>query len=237
MAMPKSMSLTASSPSFFFTRRTLVGLTASLFTLEGSVFHGQEPDENRWDIDQGKLDSYSGRLTVRPTSELSMQVSTGHLEHPEAIEPGDQTRSTASLTYQAATPGGFFAATAIAGKNQTPEGPEWGNTLEWTWRFAKMNFLYGRVESVDRDAYELVNKRQRPEGVPRDRVSVQAATLGFVRDLPWLSEVEAGLGTDFTFYRFPSRFDSVYGSHPISFHGFLRIRFGTHGGMAHGHPG
>jgi hypothetical protein len=43
------------------------GLTASIFTLEGSVFHGREPDENRWDIEQGRLDSYSGRLTVRPT--------------------------------------------------------------------------------------------------------------------------------------------------------------------------
>ena len=212
-----------------------LGLTASMFTLEGSVFHGQEPDENRWDIDQGKLDSYSGRLTARPMPELSMQISTGHLEHPEAIEPGDQTRSTASVTYQAAIPGGFLAATVIAGKNQTPEGPEWGNTLEWTWKFARVNFLYGRVESVDRDAYELVNKRQRPEGVPRDRVSVQAATLGFARDFPWFSEVESGLGTDFTFYRFPSRFDSVYGANPISFHGFLRIRFGTHGGMAHDH--
>ena len=212
-----------------------VGLTASILTLEGSVFHGREPDENRWDIEQGKLDSYSGRLTVRPLPELSLQFSSGHLEHPEAIEPGNQTRSTASLTYQKATSGGFFAATVIAGRNQTPEGPEWGNTFEWTWRFARQNFLYGRVESVDRDVYELVNKRQRPEGVPRDRVSVQAATLGFARDFPLLSEVETALGTDFTFYRFPSRFDSVYGSHPVSFHGFLRLRFDTHAGMAHDH--
>jgi len=214
-----------------------LGLTASIFTLEGSVFHGREPDENRWDIEQGRLDSWSGRLTVHPVPELSMQISSGHLEHPEAIEPGDQTRSTASLMYQKATPGGFFAATAIAGRNQTPEGPEWGNSLEWTWKFAQMNFLYGRVEKVDRDVYELVNKRQRPKGVPRDRISVEAATIGFVRNIPLLSEAETGLGADLTFYRFPSRLDSVYGSHPISFHGFLRIRFGSHAGMQHGHSG
>ncbi len=211
------------------------GVTASIFTLEGSAFHGREPDENRWDIEQGRLDSYSGRLTVHPVPELSVQVSSGHLEHPEAIEAGNQTRSTASLTYEKATAGGFLAATAVAGRNQTPDGPEWGNTLEWTWKFARANFLYGRVESVDRDAYELVHKRQRPEGVPRDRVSVQAATLGFVRDFPLVTEAEMGLGTDFTFYRFPSRLDSVYGSHPISFHGFLRIRFGSHGADAHEH--
>ena len=213
-----------------------VGMTASIFTLEGSVFHGREPDENRWDIEQGRLDSYSGRLTLHPVPELWMQVSSGHLEHPEAIEPGNQTRSTASLTYEKTTPGGFFAATAIAGRNQTREGPEWGNTLEWTWKFAQENFLYGRVEEVDRDAYELVHKSQRPEGVPPERVSVQAATLGFVRNFALVSEAETGLGADLTFYRFPSRLDSSYGSQPISFHGFLRIRFGSHGGGSHIHP-
>ena len=198
-------------------------------TLEGSAFHGQEPDENRWDIDQGKIDSYSGRLTLRPTRGLSIQVSSGHLEHPEAIEPGNQTRSTASMIYERALPGGFVAATLATGRNQTPEGPEWGSLLEFTWKFAGANFLYGRLESVDRDQYELVHKVQRPEDVPPNRIQVQAATLGFVRNMPWLEKLETGLGLDFTAYRFPSRLDAVYGSHPVSLHGFLRIRFGSHG--------
>src|SRR6185295_1067172 len=163
-----------------------VGLTASIFTLEGSVFHGREPDENRWDIEQGRLDSWSGRLTVRPAPELSFQVSSGHLEHPESVEPGNQTRSTASVTYQRTTPGGFIAVTAVAGRNQTHDRPEWGNLLEWTWKFAGKNYFYGRIESVDRDFYELVHKRQRPEDVPRQRTLVQAATLGFVRGVSWL---------------------------------------------------
>jgi hypothetical protein len=198
-------------------------------TLEGSAFHGQEPDENRWDIDQGKIDSYSGRLTLRPARGFSFQVSSGHLEHPEAIEPGNQTRSTASLIYERPLPGGFVAATLATGRNQTPDGPEWGSLLEFTWKFAGANFLYGRLESVDRDQYELVHKMQRPEDVQPDRIQVQAATLGFVRNVSWLDKLETGLGLDFTGYRFPSRLDPVYGSHPISVHGFLRIRFGTHG--------
>jgi hypothetical protein len=209
------------------------GLTASIFTLESSVFHGREPDENRWNIEQGRLDSWSGRLTVRATGELSFQVSSGHLEHPESVEPGNQTRSTASATYQKSTADGFFAATAVAGRNQTPDGPEWGNLLEWTWKFAGKNFLYGRLESVDRDLYELVNKRQRPEGTPHQRTLVQAATLGFVRDIAWIPGVETGLGGDITLYSFSSRLDPVYGSRPVSVHGFARIRFGTHAGMTH----
>jgi hypothetical protein len=216
-----------------------VGLTASIFTLEGSVFHGREPDENRWDIEQGRPDSWSGRLTVRPTRGLSFQISSGHLEHPERAEPGNQTRSTASVTYEKTTAGGFFAATAAAGRNQTGDGPEWGNLLEWTWKFAGKNFLYGRLESVDRDFYELVNKRQRPAGIPRQRTRVQAGTLGYVRNVPWSGEVETGLGADVTIYSFTSRLDFVYGRRPVSLHGFVRIRFGSHSGMAgmdHSHP-
>ena len=93
--------------------------------------------------------------------------------------------------------------------------------------------LRARGESGSRRLRARPQEPAAAEEVPRDCVSVQAATLGFVRDFPWLSEMETGLGADFTFYRFPSRFDSVYGSHPISFHGFLRIRFGSHAGMRH----
>jgi hypothetical protein len=207
-----------------------VGMTASILTLEGSAFHGREPDANRWNIDQGRIDSYSGRLTIRPTPEFSLQVSSGHLEHPEEIEEGNQTRSTASMTYQKSTSRGFLAATLATGKNQTPGGPEWGSLLEWTWKFADRNFLYGRLEAVDRDVYELAFKRQRPNDVAPRRTRIEAATVGFVRDVSLVTEAETGIGTDLTLYRFTSELDSVYGAHPLSWHAFLRIRFGSHGG-------
>ena len=205
--------------------------TKALVTLEGSAFHGREPDENRWNIEQGKLDSYSGRLWIRPTPEITLQISSGHLEHPEKIEPGNQTRSTASLSYQKSLPGGFIAATVIAGRNQTPAGPEWGNTFEWTWKFADTNFIYGRIESVDRDLYELVHTVQRPENVAPDRIAVRAATLGYVRNIAILSDMETGVGLDATIYQFTRRLDAVYGTKPVSVHGFVRFRFGSHGGM------
>jgi len=210
------------------------GWKYTIFELEGSTFHGREPDENRWDIEQGRLDSYSGRLWVRPTPELAFQVSSGHLAHPEKIEGGNQIRSTASVGYQTERAGGFFAASLIAGRNSTPDGPEWGSTLEWTWKFADANFLYGRVESVDRDLFELENKRQRPEGVPARRTAVQATTFGFVRDVGIVPGVESGVGIDATIYRFTRRLNDVYGAHPVSVHGFLRVRFGSHGGNGHG---
>ena len=214
------------------------GLFSSVASLEASAFHGREPDENRWNIDQGRIDSYSARVTLMPAAGLSVQVSAGRLHHPESIEPGNQTRSTCSVSYTRATANGFVAATLAAGRNATPDGPEWGNLLEATWKFGGANDLYARMESVDRDLYELLQKRQRPAGVAPRRTAVQAATLGAVRDLPLLEEAETGIGADVTAYRFSSRLRTAYGSHPLSVHAFLRIRFGSHGGEsmpAHGH--
>src|SRR5580692_9239897 len=39
------------------------------FVIEGSVFNGREPDDNRWEIDFAPLDSFSGRLWYRPNDE------------------------------------------------------------------------------------------------------------------------------------------------------------------------
>lgn len=211
---------------------TRLSVAAGIVSVEGSGFHGAEPDENRWNIQAGKIDSYSGRLTIRPLPGLSMQVSAGHLEHPEAIEPGNQTRATASATYERSLGGGFVAATLATGRNQTPEGPEWGTLLEWVWKFAGANFVFGRLESVDRDLYELENKRQRPEGVPHQRTRVESATAGYVRDFPGLGALESGVGGSLALYRFDSRLDPIYGGTPVSFNVFVRLRYGTHGGMA-----
>src|SRR5690348_9797129 len=42
------------------------GVTDRMVRLEASGFHGREPDEHRWNIDQGRVDSWATRLTVQP---------------------------------------------------------------------------------------------------------------------------------------------------------------------------
>ena len=204
-------------------------------SLEGSVFHGAEPNENRWDIQAGALDSYSGRLTLRLPEDFQLQLSAGHLEHPEATEPGNQTRAVGALYWQRAFSDGFVALSLISGLNDTEDGREWGSLLEGTWRFASVNSVFGRVEAVDRDLYELTHKTQRPEGVPHVRTRVWAATLGVARDVPLFPNVETSLGASATLYHFTSRLDSVYGTTPFGFEAYLRIGFGSHGGHQHMH--
>src|SRR3954447_3518020 len=75
------------------------GLTHSALTFEGSWFRGAEPDEDRTDIEMGKLDSYSGRVTWKRGG-WSVQASGAHLTRPEYVEPfSDMTRLTASIEH------------------------------------------------------------------------------------------------------------------------------------------
>src|SRR5215813_3941031 len=54
-----------------------VGFAGGPVQLEASTFHGREPDENRWNIDKGKPDSFSSRLTIGVGNNLTGQVSMG----------------------------------------------------------------------------------------------------------------------------------------------------------------
>jgi hypothetical protein len=84
-------------------------LTAGLFThsvrLEGSVFNGREPDQNRWNFDPLKLDSYSGRLSYNPNQHWALNTGYGFIKSPEALSPNvSMHRVTASAMYGARSP-------------------------------------------------------------------------------------------------------------------------------------
>jgi len=208
-----------------------ISLGVPKVVFESSVFHGREPDDKRWNLDQGTIDSYAGRVTVRPGGGFAFQVSAARREDPEELEEGSQTRQTASAEYIRTLNEGFIAATLIVGRNLLEEGPEWGNGLEATWKFRRKNVLFGRVESVDRDLIELVTKQQRPPGVDPERTTVQAATAGYARDVKlgiFREGVDTHLGGSLTFYRHASALDDVYGDHPVSVEAFLKVGFAGH---------
>src|SRR6266849_1923558 len=77
-------------------------LTAGVFgqhwKLEGSVFNGREPNEERWGFDRIRLDSYSGRFTAHLDSNWTFSVGYGFLKSPEALNPTEPVhRATASV--------------------------------------------------------------------------------------------------------------------------------------------
>jgi hypothetical protein len=77
------------------------GFNFGKYKIEASAFKGEEPDENRWNFDKPKLDSFSTRLSFNPTKNWAFQISHGYLKNPEPSEP-DLTvlrRTTASAIY------------------------------------------------------------------------------------------------------------------------------------------
>src|SRR5690242_7579408 len=77
-----------------------LGLTHGMFRVESSGFHGREPDEFRWNLDSGKIDSWAARFSANPGRNWSLQYSIGHLRSPEALFPTeDVRRMTASIMY------------------------------------------------------------------------------------------------------------------------------------------
>jgi hypothetical protein len=76
------------------------GLVLGDVKLEASRFRGREPDENRFDIETGELDSTALRASWNPTPNLSLQASWADVVSPEQLAPGeDQTKWSASALY------------------------------------------------------------------------------------------------------------------------------------------
>lgn len=217
-----------------------VGLRHRRIGIEASGFHGREPDEHRWNIDTGPIDSWAARLSLFPTANLSAQASVGRLEEPEELETTDIIRATASLTYNRPLGAGNWASSLIWGRNHKTENGQNLNSYlaESVVNFARRNYLTGRVEWLDRD--ELFPHHnggghgdEEPavglEGLEGRVFRVAAYTMGYTRDFNLIPGWQTGLGANFTFYTIPRALNSVYGERPVGFLVYLRIRPGAAG--------
>ncbi len=188
------------------------GISHDKFKLESSGFYGTEPGENRWTIETGPINSWSARAWYFPSDNWAAQVSVGRLTHPEALEPGDVVRSTASLSYSRPR---ASSTSIIWGRNHSTFTHRDLNSylIESEVPFARKNYITGRAELVDKD--ELI-----VPGVYR----IGAYVIGYTRDILTMAHLTTGLGGNFTAYSMPSSLDPVYGNHPVAVNVFLRFR-------------
>ena len=205
------------------------GLTYRWFKLEGSIFNGREPDENRYDFDAHKWNSRSARLTFAPNRNWTMQISYGFLRSPENQEPDtDIRRVTASIQYNKTFHRGNWASSLIWGRNHV-SGDEIRNlngyTAESTVNFLDRNYLYTRLELADKDELLRLVDRARL-GITQEHPSfrIGSYTFGGARDIWNNDRLSLAVGSDLTFYSKPATLDLLYGNHPVSWKLFLRIR-------------
>jgi hypothetical protein len=206
------------------------GFTYRWFKLEGSIFNGREPDENRYDFDAHKWNSRSARLSFMPNRNWVLQLSHGFLRSPENQEPDiDVRRTTASVQYNRGFDRGNWASALIWGRNHLSGPGETHNlnsyTAESTVKFLEKNYVYTRLELVDKD--DLLRAADRARlGITQAHPSfrIGAYTLGGVRDIWNTKRLSVGLGGDVTFYSKPANLDPIYGNNPVSWKLFIRIR-------------
>ena len=205
-----------------------VGITHRMFRVEASAFHGREPDEHRWDIDVGRIDSWSARATVNPGQNWSFQYSISHLTSPEALFSGeDLRRMTASLMYNLPLHNGNWASMVLWGRNQSLLDGNVGNgyLLESTLRFLKKNNIWARIENVDRTNELLLDETFLPANfTERYLTRLQAYTAGYDRDIGHLRHISTAAGAQLTWFGVPGDLQAIYGSHPIGAVAFLRLR-------------
>jgi hypothetical protein len=199
-----------------------VGVKYRWIQVEASGFHGREPNENRWNIDWGRMDSYSARVSVLPSRNWTAQFSAGRLTQPESPAegdvPGDVVRTTASVHYtRPRNNGEAWSTSAIWGRNHNTANQHDTNAwlLETVFPATRKDFLTGRFEVADKD--ELF-----PDQLSAFRV--KGITGGYTRDLATKSNLETGIGANLTGYVIPAAIQPAYGAHPWGINVYFRVR-------------
>jgi hypothetical protein len=196
------------------------GIVFDRVKLEVSRFNGREPDQHRWDIETGPLDSTSVRVSWNPTRTLSLQGSWGHFTDPEQLEPGvDQKRWSASALYgKEIAPGWKIAGTLAWGRKTIEHHKDDAYVAEASLKHSDWT-LFGRAEIAENR--ELVENPD--EQGPAFRVG--KVSLGAVRDFRIADHLSLGAGGLFSVNFVPHPLAPPYGGHdPTGAMGFVRLK-------------
>ncbi|WP_421944787.1 hypothetical protein [Pedobacter sp.] len=199
-----------------------LGFRYDKFKIEASSFTGREPDENRFDFDKPRFDSYSARLSFNPNKNWALQVSQGWIKSPELLHNNENVnRTIASAIY--ALPIGDeqnLNATALWGLNKSKgHSGENAALIEAAYRRKKLS-LYSRYEWVQKSAEEL-NLNENTFG--KDLFGVNVLSLGVNYDVFKFSKFRSAIGGQFSIYNTKSALDNLYGKNPIGGQIFIRI--------------
>jgi len=188
--------------------------------LEASAFHGREPDQFRWNFDSFALDSASARLSWNPTANWALQVSYGFIKSPEQLEPDvDQRRMTASATYNRPLDHGNWQTTLAWGRNDNHPGHTLDALLLESAASWNEHTLFARIENVQKDELFLA-----PSRLAGQVFRVSSFSLGYVYDIPVLDHLALGLGASGTVDVLPATIEPTYGSDPLSYMLFTRLK-------------
>ena len=193
------------------------------FKLEGSLFTGREPNENRYDFDKMRFDSYSYRLSYNPSKNWALQFSQGFIHSPEELEPEvNITRTTASAIYSKWLKRryDYFTHSFIWGLNHYNNGANEHSFLyEVNWQLNK-HAVYGRYEFVQKSADELAIGTFPDE----TEFNINAFTLGYNYTFFNFSYLDLAAGVQAAINFTPKELQSLYGKTPFAGEIYLQLK-------------
>ena len=195
------------------------GLVVGRAKVEVSRFNAREPDQYRYNIETGPLDSTAVRVSWNPTRTLALQGSWAKFKDAEQLEPGvDQKRLSASILYANDIAPGYKLATTLAWGRKTIDG--------------ESDDAFAAEASVKHQGWTLFGRGE----VTQNRELVAAvdhgpaytvgkASLGLIRDVRVAEHVSVGIGGLVSVNFVPGALAAAYGGrHPTGAMGFLRFR-------------
>lgn len=191
--------------------------------IEASTFKGREPDENRYNFDKPKFDSYSYRLSVNPSPSLALQFSQGFLTDPEEAHPGENvTRTTASVLHSKGLgPSRYVTSAFVWGRNNHHGEGENSFLAESSLQLDKLA-IYGRYENVRKSTEELgITAFADNPGV--GPFSINNLTLGTNYRIVQTHNSDLVLGAQLTASKPDRLLQFLYGSMPVSGEIYLRL--------------
>ena len=195
------------------------GLVVGRAKVEVSRFNAREPDQFRYNIETGPLDSTAVRLSWNPTRTLALQGSWAKFKDAEQLEPGvDQKRLSASVLFADEIAPGYRLATTLAWGRKTIDG--------------KSDDAFAAEASIKRQGWtlfgrgEVTQNRELVAAVERGPAyTVGKASLGLIRDVRVAEHVSVGIGGLVSVNFVPQALAAAYGGrNPTGAMGFLRFR-------------
>ena len=197
------------------------GFVHESWKIEVSRFRGREPDEFRYNIETGTLDSTSARLSWNPAPQWALQTSWAHLVSPEQLEPSkDQDRVSASAIYTLAIGAHAWWSTTLAwgSRRSTGEHSLSAYMIESAVKPTELWTVFARAEREH-------NNELNGLGSPQVAALVAKTSIGVIRDFRVADHVKIGVGALYAFNFVPPTLSTLYGgSDPQGAMAFIRLK-------------
>ncbi len=205
-----------------------LGFRYKNFMIDGSLFNGTEPNEERWGFDEFQFNSWSLRLSYNPSDNLALQVSRGWINDAHPASPReDVNRTTASAMHSARlAPETFLNTAAVWGHNDIVRGhhPSSHSLLLESALTIHNTTVFGRYEWVNKSGESLqLNEAVFSHNEIDELYGVNALALGIQQKLFKTLNTNVALGVEGRLGFTPDELTEVYGDTPVGFQVYLRL--------------